>query len=157
LKLKYFILVASLVLLSCKLSFDANPKQSSASNRDTIDVKAQTDSILYSIENVCKRKDIDKIHSFLKTDASFIIDGEENSLTEIVDNRDKERALGKGSYENVLSSKIKFNSNIAIATIKTEWLGSGILSNNHIRMNTVILEKTGNKWLISYWHASRDH
>ncbi|OGE83040.1 MAG: hypothetical protein A2Y39_07060 [Candidatus Delongbacteria bacterium GWF2_40_14] len=150
-KLNCFILVAFLLLLGCSKSPDMNNTAPVIAFND----RAETDTILYSIESVCKRKDIDKIHSFLKPNALFIIDGEENPLSEIVDKRDKDRALGDGSYEDVLSSKVKFYPTIAIATIKTKWSGSGILSNDHIRLNTVILEKTGSKWLITYWHASR--
>ena len=149
-KLNCFILTTFLLFLSCSKNPDVKPQPDIAFNE-----RAETDTILYSIESVCKRKDIDKIHSFLKPDALFIINDEEKSLSEIVDKRDKDRALGDGSYEDVLSSKVKFYSNVAVATIKTKWSGSGILSNDHNRMNTVVLEKIGSKWLIAYWHTSK--
>lgn len=155
LKLNFFILTAFLMFLSCSKNPDVQPQPNITQPEIAFNETAETDTILYSIESVCKRKDIDKIHSFLKPDALFIIDGKENSLSEIVDKRDKDRALGDGSYEDVLSSKVKFYPTVAIATIKTKWSGSGILSTDHNRINTVVLEKIDSKWLIVYWHASR--
>jgi len=143
------------VFLSCSKNPDVQPQPNITQPEIAFNEKAERDTIINAIESVCKRKDIDKIHSFLKPGALFIIDGEEHSLSVIVDKRDKGRALGDGSYESVSDIKVKFYPPVAIATVKTKWSGSGILSTDHDRMNTVVLEKTGSKWIIAYWHASR--
>lgn len=128
------------------------------------------------IDNICKRKDIDKIKIGIKSGAKYYYQDQEKGLLAIVEERDKERALGTGSYEDVIGLEVVVKDEMAFATFKTKytakekviteekssyWSYSSttkeeIKEVTYDRYNTVILEKKKDEWKIIVWHASEE-
>jgi hypothetical protein len=139
-------IVVCALLLCCGLS----PAQSKSPAGDK-------EKILAIINNVLKRKDVDQVLATLK-DPTFVSQDSMQSLEDIVKVRDRERALGRGTYEDVVQSQVYANGPLGYAIVQTVWFGKqedrDVIEN---RVNTVILYKDGSDWKIIHWHASAGH
>jgi len=114
------------------------------------------DEIMKLVNNVLKRKDVDTIlSSLIENGASYAGLATLQGFDEVVRVRDRERALGQGSYEDEIQSQVNAIGSIGYVIVKTKW--SGWQDDRAVgaeRMNTVILVKEGKDWKIAHWHVS---
>lgn len=114
------------------------------------DDKAKIQDIL---NNIFKRKDIDAITRTVSTAAPIYGSGESQSLITVLKDRDKKRALGDGSYEEVVKMNIVQDGTVAVAITATKFQQG---KSSHVFYNTVTFQKVNGNWTIMAWHQSRE-
>lgn len=133
--------------------------------------KEEKEKITSIINEILKRKDIDKIKASLKNGAKYIYENKSKDLKEVLEDRDKLRALGQGSYEEVISNDIIINDDIAYVLLKTKFSGMDkVKYKNYYSYgieekienvdkevyHTIIFEKIKKEWKIVNWHMSEE-
>jgi hypothetical protein len=115
------------------------------------------------IEDILKAKDIDALKKMVKDGAQVYSHDKAYDMIELIKEDEKQRALGKGSYEELLSIEIKIDDDFAYAlaftkitamTTKEGFFSSSSVEVNATRANTIILEKD-KSWKVVHWHMSQ--
>lgn len=133
------------------------------------DDKEERKNILSILEDICKRKDIDKIKKNISNTAVYITAPFKDTsntnqfdffINEII-KRDKDRALGKGSYEEIQNSQIVINDETAYVILNTLWNekikdSTGDNLSQKRTTSTIILEKKKKDWKIAQWQISQN-
>lgn len=113
------------------------------------------EDIMAVVNTVLKRKDVDQIKAVLWGNPTWASQDTMMSFVTIVEARDRDRALGHGTYEDVLVHMEYASGLLGYALVKTRWFGKqddkDVIEE---RINTVILYKDGSLWKITHWHVS---
>lgn len=118
------------------------------------DGNAEASKIETILNLIFKRGDSDKILASIDKDAYIYGwgDGKPVSLHGLVRDRDKKRALGEGSYEEIITWRIVYDGSLAVATYTTKYISN---DDTHFRSNTITLRKMSGVWKVTRWHCSK--
>ncbi len=124
--------------------------------------------VFKNVHSILKRKDVDDTKLHVTKDCLFLL-GEKTeglfstsrnvttaNLLNVLDERDRARALGQGAYEDTMATRIiKISPTSVILLVQTKWSGyEGGRQVTNDRINTIALELIENDWKVIHWHAS---